>query len=186
MVELGQITKLCNQSMPIYMPGKYPWNPDQPHIYSEIMNNCQGTNFSFSQEGSAEWDYRITAISSKESASAHQSGWELSSPALAVMAGPGPGKLPASAGFISLSPENAVVTAFKMAEDKNGYIIRVYEAEGRAVKAELGFPKFKVKDAWLADGVERDQAKLEIKQGKLALDLGPYEVKTIRVRLQNQ
>jgi hypothetical protein len=186
MAELGEITKLSNQSMPIYMPGKYPWNPDRPAIFSEIMNNYQSTNFSFSQAGSADWDYRITALADADRDAAHQSGWELSSPALAVVVDSGTGKLPAAAGFVKLAPGNVMVAAFKMAEDKSGYIVRVYETEGKAAKAELEFPLFKVTGAWLADGMENEQSKLQLINGKIAVELGPYEVKTIKVKLQNK
>ena len=186
MVELGQITKEASWNSQMiwpfyYMPGKYPWNPDKPHIYSEIMNNFQNTNFALTQKGSGAWNYRITAIDSTQSDTAHQSGWELSMPANAVLVDSGSGTLPQSASFVNVKPDNVMLTALKQAEDGSGLILRVYEAEGKSAKARLEFPLLLLKEALLADGVERTQTKIEIKNNGIDLELSPFEVKTIKI-----
>jgi len=182
MAELGQITKRGNRLIPIYNPGIYPWNPDQPYVYSEIMNNYQSTNFSPFQKGEAAWHYRITAIDAVDSDRAHRSGWELSMPEVSLVMKSGTGKLPPSGSLVKISPDNVMITAFKMAEDGDGYILRIYEAEGKPAQARLEFPLFKITDAWITDGVERNLEKLLLKDGGLESQMGPYEIKTIRVK----
>jgi len=188
MVELGQITKEASWNSQMiwpfyYMPGKYPWNPDQPHIYSEIMNNFQNTNFALTQKGSGAWNYRITAIDSTQSDKAHQSGWELSMPANAIMVDSGAGTLPSSAGFVNVKPDNVMLTALKQAEDGSGLILRVYETEGRPAKAMIEFPMLTIKEAWLTDGVERSMSKIESSKNQFSIDLQGLEVKTIKVKI---
>jgi hypothetical protein len=187
MVELGEITKLANHLVVKYRPGKYPWNPDKPTIYSEIMNNYQSTNFSFIQSGSADWRYRIEALGPDEMDKAHQSGWELDSPAIVVVVENAATRLRqgyGGQGFVKVEPANVMITEFKMAEDGSGYIIRLYEAEGKAANATLEFPLFKLSGAWLANGVEKEESKLAINNGKIELDLSPFEIKTIKVMLK--
>jgi len=183
MVELGRITKKANHLTPIYRPGIYPWNPDKPTVYSEIMNNYQNTNFSFSQAGTADWQYRIAALNDEQSQAAHQSGWELSSPLIPVQVDSGRGVFAPAGSFVKLSPENVMVTELKFADNGDGLIIRLYEAAGRTAKANLELPFFKVSEALLTDGVEREQSKLAIAQGKIQVELSPHQVKTIKVRL---
>jgi alpha-mannosidase len=186
MVELGQITKEASWTSQmfwplLYHPGKYPWNPDQPHIYSEVMNNFQNTNFALSQKGSGSWSYRITALDAAQTDQVHQSGWELSMPASAVMVDSGAGALPKSAGLVKVAPGNVMLTELKRSEDGEGLILRVYEAEGRPAKAEIEFPLFKIREAWLTDGVEKPVSKIDASKNRLSIDLQGLEVKTIKI-----
>jgi len=190
MVELGETTKPASWTSQAFRPffyhaGKYPWNPDKPTVYSEIMNNFQNTNFPPAQRGSMKFNYRITAIDASESDRAHQSGWELSMPAMAILFEPQEkaATLPPGGSFIKLSPNNAMLTELKQAEDGDGYVIRVYEAEGKAAAAVLEFPLFRVSKAWLTDGVERVQSELPVKDGKITLGLAPFSVKTIKISM---
>jgi len=186
MVELGEITKLASWTSQMFWPlyyraGKYPWNPASPAIYSEIMNNFQNTNFSASQKGDALFRYRLQALSGAEAGLVHRSGWELSAPALVRVQPSGSAALPKSASFCKLSPGNVMLTAFKKAEDGDGYIIRLYEAEGQATTATIEFPLFKIKEAWLTDGVEREQEKIITDGKKFTIELKGLEVKTIKI-----
>ena len=176
MVELGEITKKASWDSQafwplLYKPGKYPWTPDKPTIYSEIMNNFQNTNFPATQAGTQIFSYRITVVDNQSNAA--RIGWELSGPTI-----------PDS--WIKVSPDNAMITEFKKAEDGDGYIVRVYEAEGKAAKARLEFPLLQVSRAWLTDGVERVQSQIAVKNGAIELDLSPSEVKTIKVVLKKK
>ena len=188
MIEMGEITKKAgyyNQMIwPLwYRAGIYPWNPDKPIIYSEIMNNFQNTNFSPSQEGSMTFHYRITAIDNKDLDKAHRAGWELSVPAIAVLSQGGSGELPPVGSFAQVSPDNVMITAFKKAEDGDGYILRIYEVSGKPAQAHLEFPLFKLTDAWLTDGVEREKEKLAIKDNGISLELAGFEVKNVKAKL---
>jgi len=188
MIELGEITKKAAYYTQMIRPflyrvGVYPWNPDKPTIYSEIMNNFQNTNFSPSQKGDMTFHYRITAIDNKDLDKAHRSGWELAVPAIAVVAENGTAELPPMGSFATVSPDNVMITAFKRAEDGDGYIVRLYEAAGKITQARLEFPLFHLKEAFLTDGVERVREKMEIKHNGIELGLTPFQVKTIKLEI---
>jgi len=186
MVELGAITKPASWSSQMFWPlfyraGKYPWKPGQPYIFSEIMNNYQNTNFSPWQKGEAVWHYRIQTLENSDSGLAHRSGWELSLPAIAWQHTSGSGALPKSASFITVKPDNVMLTGLKQAEDNDGLVLRVHEAEGKPATATIEFPLFKLREAWLTDGVEREQEKLKTDGKKITIDLKGLELKTIKI-----
>lgn len=80
----------------------------------------------------------------------HEGGWEngvfeeaerLNVPMEAAQAGPHPGHLPKSRGFLEITPENLVLSALKRAENGEGIIVRLFNPtddpiEGAIVTAE--------------------------------------------------
>lgn len=81
--------------------------------------------------------------------------------------------------FIELSSSDAVLDAFKLAEDGNGCILRVYEAEGRHEKvrfsSDLAFGR-----AFECNMMEQNEKELSITKNSLSFTLKPFEVKTFR------
>jgi alpha-mannosidase len=75
-----------------------------------------------------------------------------------------------------------MITAFKKAEDGDGYILRIYEVSGKPAQARLEFPLLKISEAWFTDGVERNLEKILIKDPDIKTSLGAYEIKTIRIK----
>ena len=69
------------------------------------------------------------------------------------------GYLPLTCEGMVVDKENIVVSAFKKAEDGNGYILRAYECDGEAVAAKLDCKSL----------------------GCYEIEFTPYEVKTLRV-----
>ena len=67
-------------------------------------------------------------------------GWEYNYPLHGLVSSNHPGTLPASHSFISVSPENVVLTAVKKAEDAKSLIFRVYEWEGKSSTVEFHVP----------------------------------------------
>jgi len=69
----------------------------------------------------------------------------------------------------------------KAAEDSDGIIIRIYDATGEGGEAEitLGFP---IKEAIETDLLERNLSRLKVQDGSLKVRLGPWEIKTIRLK----
>ncbi len=70
------------------------------------------------------------------------------------------GPLPRRASNLHVSADNIIVTAFKRAEDDDGWILRAYEAEGRATAAAV---------------------ECVVLNKRLELEMGPFEVKTLKL-----
>ena len=92
------------------------------------------------------------------------------------------GVLPFSGrGFISCSAENVVISTFKLAEDGEGFIVRCYEACGRATEAVITLPPHAV-TARESDLIERSLADFPLLDGRLSFSIAPYEIKTFRIQ----
>jgi alpha-mannosidase len=91
------------------------------------------------------------------------------------------GSLPEEASFLRINPKNIVLSCLKAAEDSDGIIIRIYDATGEGGEAEitLGFP---IKEAIETDLLERNLSRLKVQDGSLKVRLGPWEIKTIRLK----
>jgi alpha-mannosidase len=108
-------------------------------------------------------------------------GYELNYPLLAVSVQPHKGVLPASHSFVSVSPENIVVTAIKKAEDDDGLIIRFYEWAGRETQVTLTLPAGATR-AVETNLMEKAEKALSIeKNGSIVVPTRPYEIKTVKV-----
>jgi alpha-mannosidase len=97
------------------------------------------------------------------------------------------GTLAAEHSFVEVAPANVVLTSMKKTEDGNGVILRVYEATGQKTTATLTLPTDgtgllpgAVKEVNLMeqDGGEKP---LAVKDGKVSVELGPWEIQTLRV-----
>jgi len=113
-------------------------------------------------------------------------GFEYNYPLQAVVTTAHPGTLPAAHSFVSVSPDNVVLTAVKKAEDANGLdqkalILRVYEWAGKAATVEFHVPPgatsatvTNMQETPEGDplGVSGDVVKAPVK---------PFEILTIRV-----
>jgi alpha-mannosidase len=86
--------------------------------------------------------------------------------------------LPHRLSLISLEGEGVVITAFKRAEDGDGFILRAFETLGRACRA-------RVKSCWeilklsQVDLLERPAGKIDPEQ----IAFAPFEIKTLRLNL---
>jgi len=108
-------------------------------------------------------------------------GYELNNPLLPRVAMAHPGALPASQAFLTVEPENIVLSAMKKERgyDSRGLILRFYEAFGRKTEARIELP-WPV-EAGETDLIERPLGKIEANGKLLTLSFKPYEIKTIRI-----
>ncbi len=96
------------------------------------------------------------------------------------------GTLPAEDSFIEVSPSDVILSTLKMAAGYNdrSLIVRLYESQGRKTTARISFP-------WPVTAEERDLIERPVtnpalfesaaKSNEIAVPLGPWEIKTIRV-----
>ena len=87
------------------------------------------------------------------------------------------GQLPLDGTFVKA--DNAIVTAVKVAEDKNGLILRMASKFEEASAAAVEVPG--MTSAWLTDLSEQDLDVLAITDGKIRLTMDANTVKTLRI-----
>ena len=112
-------------------------------------------------------------------------GWEVNNPLLGnILTLERRGPLPEVYSFLSCHPANVVVTAYKVCEEgpERGFIIRVWETEGRETEAEIDVSKLDVDSAWRTDLLERDIYELAISDGKLKVKVPARGMATLRVK----
>jgi alpha-mannosidase len=113
-------------------------------------------------------------------------GWEYNYPLAATAATAHPGSLKPEHSFVSVSPENVVLTAVKKAEDTNSLIFRVYEWAGKAATVEFHVPPGATA-ATVTNMMETPEGEaLPVRGGSMSGDvvsapIKPFEILTVRV-----
>ena len=111
-------------------------------------------------------------------------GYDLNAPALAlpVAAQPG-GSLPPVYSQFALDAPNIILETVKQAEDGDGLILRLYEAWGARTRAGLTLPAGAT--AVACTPLETPLEGETLSAGPVGLELRPFELRTLRVRLGN-
>ena len=108
-------------------------------------------------------------------------GFEYNYPLTAVVTTAHPGSLPASHSFVSVSPDNVVLTAVKKAEDTNALIFRVYEWAGKAATVEFHVPPGAT-GATVTNMMEAPEGDaLSVAGDTVKAPIKPFEILTVRV-----
>lgn len=189
MVELGEITKKAswdNFAEPVgieYDPGEYPYEPRFSHIYSEIMNNFQNTNFNYFQRGTGTWRYSVASHEGGwNQPGVARFGWGLSSPLMAMFfEGSSTGPFPNSMGFFRVTEENVKILSVKSAEQEEGCLVRFFENEGKPTEFTLEIPILRNIEAVLVDNAERPITFLSVKDDSISLTVAPFGLVAVRV-----
>ena len=83
--------------------------------------------------------------------------------------------------LLSADAENVIIETVKPAEDGNGFIVRVYEAEGCYTLCDLTLNPV-IKAVFETDMLEYEDKPLNIQNSSLALKFKPFEIKTLRLK----
>ena len=135
-------------------------------------------------EGTHEFTYSLVPHAGGwREAGTVRAGYELNSPLRAMAAQNHDGSLPSVHSFVALEPANLLLTALKQAEDGGDLILRFYEFEGKKTAARITLPSG-VAEVWEADLMEHAGEKLATDGKTVAVAVNPYEIKTLRLRLQ--
>jgi len=154
-------------------------------VFSCLMSNYWNTNFPSSQGGDFSFRYSVVSGRSVDPAQLTRLGWELMTPLEMnqAVAGAGPALLHSSAAsLLHLDNPNVVVTAWKLAEDGDGSIVRMEEISGKAVVAHMDSTYLRVDQAWLCNALEDRLSSLPAIDGGVDIELKPFEVATIRMK----
>jgi alpha-mannosidase len=89
--------------------------------------------------------------------------------------------LPATHSFITVDPENVILTAVKKAEDDDALILRFYEWAGKDSAAKIHLPHG-VLSAVQTNLMETPEgAQLEMENDTVIVNVKPYSINSIKV-----
>ncbi len=84
--------------------------------------------------------------------------------------------------LVSVDRENVVIETVKWAEDGEGIIVRLYEA--RRTRGPIALrAAVPIGEAWRTNLLEENQHPLEVEGGVVRLNVRPFEIVTVRLRL---
>ena len=85
--------------------------------------------------------------------------------------------------YFSVSSPEVVIDTVKKAEDSDEIVVRMYESFGAQcdVALKVGLP---VSKAAFTNLLEEETGKAEIVDGKLAMHFGPFELKTVKIKVK--
>ena len=164
------------------------------HVYSYALNNYWFTNYRAQQGGRFVFHYSITSGKDLSRETLARFDADTRAPVIAypflssfsaqiAQAGR---PMPAGSGsFLTLDAPNLQMVTFKEAEDGVGYIVRLREVAGKFGEAELRLPTFRVKEAYLCNGVEDDKAKLSSTTTSVKVPYQPNRFITVRLKGEN-
>lgn len=112
--------------------------------------------------------------------------YELNAPLIAApLAGPPPAVAVGARSFLRVAGDHVVAETVKVADNGDGLIVRLYEAHNQRGRAELRFDR-PILSAEETDLLERPLDSLAVEGDTVAVAVRPFEVKTIRVRLERR
>jgi alpha-mannosidase len=84
-------------------------------------------------------------------------------------------------GLLEVDASTVVLSGVKLPEDgaRNEVVVRLYEAVGKPVRAHLKMRG--AQNAWQSDMLEQKRESIEVEGEMVAIDLLPFEIKTIRI-----
>ena len=112
-----------------------------------------------------------------ETAGTVAEAYKLNQPAYAVEGGQ-PGN---TFSFASVAQKNVILETVKQAENGDGTVLRLYEAENARTKTALTLPAG-VKHAYETNLLEEIQTELPVADGKVSFMMKPFEIKTILLK----
>lgn len=123
---------------------------------------------------------------------AYRQGWEGSNPLAAMvvskaMRSCGKGFLPEQKSFIQTNQDNFILSVLTKSEDNQNYIVRGYEAEDR--KATVHFEmdsSLSCNQAEIVDLLERGMKDIAVINNGIQLDVGGFEVATVKIDIENK
>lgn len=128
-------------------------------------------------KGSHHFDYALL-LHDGDVGQVNREAYLFNSPAVLCPAQEG-GKLPAEGAFLQIDKPNVIAEALKLSEDKAGYILRLYESEGRFTHANIRVSG--LKGAQATDMIERIQDTLPVEGEGITLTFKPFEIHTVKL-----
>jgi len=106
--------------------------------------------------------------------------YQLNVPVTAMTTTANTGKLGSRNSFFEITGENVIIETIKKAEDSDAVIVRLYEAHGSRGARTLS-TSLPVKKVIETNLMEKEEARLAIKEGKIKLDFKPFQIRTLKL-----
>jgi len=160
-----------------------PGSLEKGWMYSYILNGNFQTNFRSVQVSDCLFRYSLTSGKGNwKDGKAKDFGYSACLPLEVVyMTGPKNGSFPSTHSFCRIEQPNVVLLTFKRAEDGNGFILRLWETEGKDTHAVVYLPFLKVIQAWETNLVEENQKELPV-QNPLVIPLKAWGISSVRLK----
>jgi hypothetical protein len=157
-------------------------------VFSYALNNYWSPKWTGKKSAELQYRYVITSSARFEPGRSARWGREACSP-LEIAALKSSDKLPglrgtlppAAAAFATLSPDSLVLSAFKAAEDGQGFVVRVLETAGHESDGLLELPFLDVTSAKEANAVEVPGTSLKHDANIVHFHIRPNQVLTLRL-----
>ena len=108
-------------------------------------------------------------------------GYEYNYKLAAMQVQPHTGSLPLEYSYVSVQPENVVLTAMKKAEDADGLILRVVEWAGKNSDVQIRVPRGAA-SATITNLMEKPEgAPIKVINNTVTVPIHPYEILSVRV-----
>jgi alpha-mannosidase len=108
-------------------------------------------------------------------------GYEYNYPLQAVQVTAHTGNLPTEHPFVTVEPENVVLTALKKAEDANGLVVRIYEWAGKSGDVKIHVPQGAT-EATITNLMEKPEGPpLPLGGDTVTVPIHPYEILTVQL-----
>ena len=160
---------------------KYGHNAEGSTLKLTLLKCATNPN-PHADKGHHEFTYSLLPhISNFRNTGTIKQAYLLNCPFEAVKIGKQTGKLAESYSLVACDSKNIVVETVKMAEDGDGVIVRLYESFGKRCDAKLEFG-FAAKNVFLCDMLENELKPLTVKEGKVKIPMGNFEIVTLKVR----
>jgi alpha-mannosidase len=82
--------------------------------------------------------------------------------------------------LVRTSTAHVVIDTIKIAEDGEGWIVRLYESMGARAAAQLHFG-VPLRQAWLSNTLEDKISPIAVGSGTLTLEMRPFQITTLRL-----
>ncbi len=154
---------------------------ENPAVFSWIMNNYWFTNFKASQGGKLTFRYSLTTHHGPcKNSDAMRFAIERANP---LILGGAPEAL---CSFLRIDNPQAILLAFKQAENGDGFVLRLWNCEETPTTTRVTFPEFTIRSAHNADIVERKGKAIRHADSSLDIPLEGYDIRTVLLGLERK
>ena len=85
--------------------------------------------------------------------------------------------------LVTCDSNNVIIETVKQAEDGDGIIVRLYESQRKRGQVWVRFQS-ELESAWVTNLLEENESTLNVDQDSIILNLKPYQIVTLRVKLK--
>lgn len=132
-------------------------------------------------QGQHDFTYSLLPIPDADQAVLHREAFDLNAPLRVIPAGTG---ALCHEAFVTCSASNVIIETLKPADDGDGFTLRVFEASGTPTQAKLHFG-IDLVAANEVDFFEDNQGSIWTSERDVVIELGPFEIKSIKIRCKN-